>query len=332
MNNRTGVVMQVKGSTAMLMTPSGEFINVKIKKRHPKIGEEFVGEVAKPFPLHRYLTVAASLFFILFIGSGITAYCTPAATIRVDINPSLELKLNRWHRVLSVDALNEDGSKLLSSLHLRNNSLDESLNKIIDEAKRENYINNQYIASGKDITITVEQNKKDIDFDFSAFEQHLKDNHLELQIQNNTENQIIKKGAEAQNNKSSVLSNKSKKDIESASDSSGSLKKDAENPSVDSSVDNNDVLFTPPGQEKKETNNAQKNIKTTPPGSSQKKNTQDESFPSKAGSLHQDDSAKQYNNNKGITSKEEKNNHKDQEEKDDKKSNSENGNHGKKDE
>ena len=39
-------------------------------------------------------------------------YFTPIAEISIDINPSIELRVNRFDQVISVDGLNGDGQAL----------------------------------------------------------------------------------------------------------------------------------------------------------------------------------------------------------------------------
>ena len=47
---------------------------------------------------------------------GTWLYFTPTMEISVDINPSIELGVNRFDRVISVDGYNEDGQALAQLL------------------------------------------------------------------------------------------------------------------------------------------------------------------------------------------------------------------------
>ena len=58
------------------------------------------------------------LFLLIGFGSW-RFYFTSAATISIDVNPSLELNVNRFNRVIDVTGYNTDGEKLADSLRLK---------------------------------------------------------------------------------------------------------------------------------------------------------------------------------------------------------------------
>jgi hypothetical protein len=182
MKSNTGIVMQLSKNHAFIMTDTGEFLKVKLNKNAVKIGELFTGEVSSKNAFFKYAAAAASLIFVLLSGSGAYAYYTPTASILVNINPSVKLQLNRWDRVIKSIPLNEDGSTLLQGLNLKNNSINSALDKIIDESKKDNFINDDYIENGKIITIAVEDNKLKKDFNLSKFEEHAKEDKLNVKI------------------------------------------------------------------------------------------------------------------------------------------------------
>lgn len=57
----------------------------------------------------RALRVAVCAFVLLLGVGGYASYATTVATISMDINPSLELSVNRYGRVIGVQGYNEDG-------------------------------------------------------------------------------------------------------------------------------------------------------------------------------------------------------------------------------
>lgn len=141
MINKTGIVLEIKNRKACIMTPGGEFAEVKILGDSPAIGSTYSGAIAPKLPLFKYIAAAAC--FILFVTTGSTAYAyyTPVASVVVDINPSLELKVNKWNRIIKASALNADGEKVLDSLSIKNKTIDDGLSMIVEEAERENFIN-----------------------------------------------------------------------------------------------------------------------------------------------------------------------------------------------
>ncbi|MBU5484508.1 anti-sigma factor domain-containing protein [Clostridium sp. MSJ-11] len=87
--------------------------------------------------------VAAAIF--IFIATSIYALCfwnenyRSVALLAVDINPSVEMNINKNYRVIQILALNEEASKLpLESL--KNYSVTDALEKIVEMAEAEGYI------------------------------------------------------------------------------------------------------------------------------------------------------------------------------------------------
>ena len=67
---------------------------------------------------YRHFVSAAACLILVLIGSH-WIYFTPTAEISIDINPSIELGINRFDKVISVTGYNNDGLELISSLDLK---------------------------------------------------------------------------------------------------------------------------------------------------------------------------------------------------------------------
>ena len=93
----------------------------------------------------RWTTVAAlAAALALVIGLGFGTYQqnhTVISTVSLDVNPSVELELNRNERVLRATALNEDGEKILGDMDLENSDLDVAVNALIGSMLRHGYLN-----------------------------------------------------------------------------------------------------------------------------------------------------------------------------------------------
>ncbi len=63
-------------------------------------------------------SIAAALILLVGIGTGIYGYesYAVASTVSLDVNPSVELKINKAGKVLDANALNEDGQTVLGSM------------------------------------------------------------------------------------------------------------------------------------------------------------------------------------------------------------------------
>lgn len=87
----------------------------------------------------RKFAIAACLA-VLLIGGGFV-YATPTSYMCVDINPSIELGINAFDKVISVEALNEDGQAVLDELgRIKGMNLDAAVELIVDEAIDQEFI------------------------------------------------------------------------------------------------------------------------------------------------------------------------------------------------
>ena len=64
-----------------------------------------------------------------------------AATISLDVNPSLEIKINKNEKVLDVIALNSDAEKILGDMDFKGSDLKVTVNALIGSLVRNGYIN-----------------------------------------------------------------------------------------------------------------------------------------------------------------------------------------------
>lgn len=93
---------------------------------------------------------AAAACFVLFIFGGWMLYFLPVTTVSVDVNPSLELGINRFERVVSVKGYNDDGKALAETLDIRYMDYTDALNAILDGEAL-----SSYLEDGADVSITV---------------------------------------------------------------------------------------------------------------------------------------------------------------------------------
>lgn len=85
---------------------------------------------AQVVALRRRLAVAACLVVAL-VAAGGWAWLTPTATISVDVNPSVELGINRFDRVVSARGVNDDGRALLSEVDVWGATYDEAVDRLL---------------------------------------------------------------------------------------------------------------------------------------------------------------------------------------------------------
>lgn len=77
-------------------------------------------------------------------------YDTEAAVISIDINPSIELDVNRFGLVIGQTAYGEEAQEVLSSLSLKNLKYDEAVEKLLTSPGLE-----PYLTEGATVTVTL---------------------------------------------------------------------------------------------------------------------------------------------------------------------------------
>ena len=86
------------------------------------------------------LALAAACLVLSLCAGGSYLYFTPTAYISVDVNPSLELGVNRFDRVVSVESYNEDGQMLAETLDVKYLNYRDALEQILDSESMTAYL------------------------------------------------------------------------------------------------------------------------------------------------------------------------------------------------
>ena len=95
------------------------------------------------FYIRKLVSMAASVLLVASIGIGVYAWKNPVQYISIDINPSLELSVNCFQRIISINSLNDDGWKLVETVSLKAQTYESGINRIINSAKNLGYINGE---------------------------------------------------------------------------------------------------------------------------------------------------------------------------------------------
>ncbi len=91
--------------------------------------------------MRKKLSIAILAIFILLAGSTTVFACnTPVNYISIDINPSVEIGVNMFDNVVSVEGTNEDGQNLVEGMDLNNMPVEEAVDVIMEEAADQGYI------------------------------------------------------------------------------------------------------------------------------------------------------------------------------------------------
>ncbi|MEG1813920.1 MAG: hypothetical protein RR337_11570 [Clostridia bacterium] len=151
---RRGVIIELAAGSARLLDSTGAVRSV------PAQAAWRVGDVVtvprQKSRRARWLGLVAVLMLAIGIGGGAGAYFLPYSLVSLDVNPSLELKLNRFDRVVDVRALNEQGMACLNLTAVKNLSCDEALTALFEG----DYLRN-YLSEAAYVTLTVQGGSQD---------------------------------------------------------------------------------------------------------------------------------------------------------------------------
>lgn len=102
-----------------------------------------------------YRTIAAVCVILLFV-TGISGYQIlkiPVSYVSIDINPSIELALNRFDRVVSATAYNEDGEIILAGLAVTGKKYTAAIDIIMESESM-----GEYLTKEAELIFTVAAN------------------------------------------------------------------------------------------------------------------------------------------------------------------------------
>lgn len=135
------VIVEIKDGFAAVLSDNGCI--EKIKDNNYSIGQVIVlkrGKVKKLKKLAIMASTAAT--FVMLCGAGVWASTSPYSYVSLDVNPSIEFTLNRFDRVLSVEAVNPDGEEILKKVSLdeiKYEKVDKALTEAINAIYEEGY-------------------------------------------------------------------------------------------------------------------------------------------------------------------------------------------------
>ncbi|MBF4693592.1 anti-sigma factor domain-containing protein [Fusibacter ferrireducens] len=183
-----GIILEINAEYLHVLSDRCEHVKINYKANH-SVGEQiyFLDEdridirmdrdsdnkISK-LRVIRYLSTIAAILMIVFLINSQFLNVT-YAVMSVDINPSLELELNKAGEVIKVRPLNEEAKQLVSILQLKGQSYETAVIQILDQAVLSGYNIDQ-----KSVLIAVaptqsnlEQLVKDIEKSMSVYIERL---------------------------------------------------------------------------------------------------------------------------------------------------------------
>ena len=142
---------------------NGSVMEMKALKSDQIIIDVEAAEVKPKRKLSPWLAAACAALVLLGAGGGLVYHQSyaVASVVSLDVNPSIELKVNRAERVISCTALNTEAAAVLFDMNggadLKGTKLDVAVNAIVGALVREGYLDSVSSA----ILISVEDNDQD---------------------------------------------------------------------------------------------------------------------------------------------------------------------------
>ncbi len=125
----------------------------------------------------RITAIAAAIALVLAVGFAAVQFMgnktvSPAAVIAFDVNPSMELEINKNEEVIKVNTLNDDAKTVIGDMKLEGVDLDVAVNAIVGSMLKNNYLSverNSILVSVKaDNHEKAEALQKNISADITA--------------------------------------------------------------------------------------------------------------------------------------------------------------------
>lgn len=146
--------MEVDKRFLTVLTPEGEFLRARNDSSYYQIGQEITfipvtQEVKKKaafltFFRGKFFLPAAAAFMLAFLffipfyqNNQVYAY------LSIDINPSIELGINKKYEVIELKSYNADGEKIINQIHdWKHKEIDNVVEHLVGEIKKQGYMKN----------------------------------------------------------------------------------------------------------------------------------------------------------------------------------------------
>ncbi|MDF2676863.1 MAG: hypothetical protein K0Q97_1176 [Bacillota bacterium] len=134
------VIVEIKDKNVAALCADGRII--KMKNKHYMIGQEI--NMKSSNNIMKFAASAAAALVVFAVPAW--AYLTPYSYVSIDVNPSIEFSLNRFDKVLSIKAVNDDGQELLEHIdlnELKNDDINEAVKEVVKEIKESGFFSGE---------------------------------------------------------------------------------------------------------------------------------------------------------------------------------------------
>ncbi|MGB9867302.1 MAG: anti-sigma factor domain-containing protein [Bacillota bacterium] len=146
MSLKRGVLVESRGKHGVVLTPEGEFLRVRLANPSAQVGQEVDCWEVVDLRVPRLLAAVAAACLILGFGAwafvrSFAARPGPVlAYVSLDINPSVQLGVDRRLTVREAEGLNQEGESLLLKAQVHGRNLRDALLTLVDAAVQDGYL------------------------------------------------------------------------------------------------------------------------------------------------------------------------------------------------
>ncbi|HEY8422897.1 MAG TPA: hypothetical protein VIL05_14335 [Thermoclostridium sp.] len=140
-----GVVIEKGRDYSVLLLSDGTFKNIRSCQSY-EVGDVIYTEniiKENSVPLKKVISMVAAAFIFVFLGTAAYIWATPVQYINIDINPSVELMVNRFDRIIKVKPLNDDGKKLIENISVNARHYETGIIEVINAARDLGYLEDE---------------------------------------------------------------------------------------------------------------------------------------------------------------------------------------------
>jgi hypothetical protein len=134
------VVVELKNNLAAVLSDDGCIVTVK--NNDYEIGQIIQMSNPRIHFTKKVVAFATSAAAIVLLSVGTWAYASPYTYVSLDVNPSIEFSVNRFDRVLRVNAVNDDGEEILNQIsltNLKNKTIQDALTLTVGQISEAGY-------------------------------------------------------------------------------------------------------------------------------------------------------------------------------------------------
>ncbi len=144
------VVVEIQNGFAAVLMEDGNIR--KLKDSNFKIGQVIEMKENKTKVTGKLIAIAASIAVFLVAAGILTGtYLSPYTYVSLDVNPSIVFTVNQYDRVIHVEAINDDGSVILSELDIKSikyKNIEDAILDTITQITSDGYFSGTGAVSG----------------------------------------------------------------------------------------------------------------------------------------------------------------------------------------